>query len=32
MKGLEKSELVDLARLSNNSAIIKLIEAVPVKQ
>jgi len=31
MQELEKSYLVDLAKLSNNSAIIKLIEAVPVK-
>jgi hypothetical protein len=32
MQELEKSYLVDLAKLSNNSAIIKLIEAVPVKK
>jgi hypothetical protein len=31
MQDLEKSYLVDLAKLSNNHALIKLLEDIPVK-
>lgn len=32
MQDLEKSYLLDLARLNNNRAIIKMLEAIPVKK
>lgn len=32
MQELEKSYLLDLARLSSNPTIIKLLEAIPVKE
>lgn len=30
--GIEKSYLIDLAKLNNNDTIIKLLEAMPVKR
>jgi hypothetical protein len=32
MQEIEKSYLIDLARLSNNLAIIKLLETIPLKK
>ncbi|GAA6183711.1 MULTISPECIES: hypothetical protein [Alteromonadaceae] len=32
MQELEKSYLIDLANLNNNSAIIKLLQDIPVKE